>query len=218
MKASSWGRERRGASAGLNRATRTPWGLVGLLVAAGIVAAFHVGKVPPSIPSIRDELDASLGQAGWLLSMVNLIAALGGMAIASTADRFGHRRLILLGTALSVAASGLGAFAGSVDIPQAYRFRLAARKPGMEPSSTPRRVGIMVWFVVWRPPNLRSRWKTISFMRSASNNSVRYSSSNSNCSAFSRAAKVRSNLEVPVSNIQGVASISSQGNLGNGVF
>ena len=89
--------------------------MVGLLVAAGIVAAFHVGKVPPSIPSIRDELGASLGQAGWLLSMVNLIAALGGMAIALTADRFGHRRLILLGTALSVAASGLGAFAGSVD-------------------------------------------------------------------------------------------------------
>jgi MFS family permease len=86
-----------------------------LLVAAGIVAAFHVGKVPPSIPSIREELGASLEQAGWLLSMVNLITALGGMAIALTADRFGHRRLILIGTSLAVAASGLGAFAGSVD-------------------------------------------------------------------------------------------------------
>jgi len=32
---------------------RTPWPLVGLLVAAGVVAAFHVGKMPPSIPSIR---------------------------------------------------------------------------------------------------------------------------------------------------------------------
>ena len=47
---------------------RTPWPLIGLLVAAGVVAAFHVGKVPPSIPSIREELGASLGQAGWLLS------------------------------------------------------------------------------------------------------------------------------------------------------
>ena len=107
---------------GLNRASRTPWGLVGLLVAAGIVAAFHVGKVPPSIPSIREELGASLEQAGWLLSMVNLITALGGMAIALTADRFGHRRLILLGTALSVAASGLGAFAPSVDTLLVGRF------------------------------------------------------------------------------------------------
>src|SRR4029077_6994410 len=107
---------------GLNRASRTPWGLVGLLVAAGIVAAFHVGKVPPSIPSIREELGASLEQAGWLLSMVNLITALGGMAIALSADRFGHRRLILLGTALSVVASGLGALAPSVDTLLVGRF------------------------------------------------------------------------------------------------
>lgn len=84
-------------------------------MAAGIVAAFHVGKVPPSIPSIREELGASLRQAGWLLSTINLITALGGMAIALTADRFGHRRLVLLGTALCFAASLAGAFAGSVD-------------------------------------------------------------------------------------------------------
>jgi MFS family permease len=85
------------------------------LVAAGMVAAFHVGKVPPALPSIREELDASLGQAGWLLSTINLITASGGMAIALTADRFGHRLLVLLGTALCFAASLAGAFAGSVD-------------------------------------------------------------------------------------------------------
>ncbi len=106
----------------MSRVPLTPWGLVGLLVAAGMVAAFHVGKVPPSIPSIRAELGASLGQAGWLLSMVNLITALGGMAIALSADRFGHRRLVLLGTALCVAASGFGAFAGSVDALLVGRF------------------------------------------------------------------------------------------------
>ena len=71
--------------------------------------------MPPSIPSIRDELGASLEQAGWLLSTVNLMTALGGMAIALSSDRFGHRRLILLGTALCFAASALGAFADSVD-------------------------------------------------------------------------------------------------------
>ncbi len=95
---------------------RTPWPLVGLLVAAGVVAAFHVGKMPPSIPSIREELDASLRQAGWLLSTINLVTALGGMAIALTADRFGHRRLVLLGTGLCALASLFGAFAGSVDL------------------------------------------------------------------------------------------------------
>lgn len=95
---------------------RTPWPLVGLLVAAGVVAAFHVGKMPPSIPSIRAELEASLRQAGWLLSTINLVTALGGMAIALTADRFGHRRLVLLGTGLCAVASLFGAFAVDVEL------------------------------------------------------------------------------------------------------
>jgi len=93
---------------------RTPWGLIGLLVVAGIVAAFHVGKVPPALPSIREELGASLRQAGWLLSTINLMTAVGGMAIALTADRFGHRRLVVLGTALCLVASLAGAFVADV--------------------------------------------------------------------------------------------------------
>ena len=94
---------------------RTPWGLIGLLVAAGIVAAFHVGKVPPALPSIRAELGATLRQAGWLLSTVNLISAVGGMAIALTADRVGHLRLVILGTTLSLVASLCGAICTGVD-------------------------------------------------------------------------------------------------------
>src|SRR5471030_1750448 len=94
---------------------RTPWGLIGLLVAAGIVSAFHVGKVPPALPSIRAELGATLRQAGWLLSTVNLISAVGGMAIALTADRVGHLRLVILGTTLSLVASLSGALCTGVD-------------------------------------------------------------------------------------------------------
>jgi MFS family permease len=94
---------------------RTPWGLVGLLVAAGIVAAFQVGKAPPALPSIRADLGATLREAGWLLSTINLMTAVGGMAIALTADRVGHRRLVLLGTALTLVASVAGAFSSDVD-------------------------------------------------------------------------------------------------------
>jgi MFS family permease len=78
--------------------------------------------VPPSIPSIRENLGASLGQAGWLLSMVNLTAAVGGMTIALTVDRFGHRRLVVMGTALCFATSLLGAFASSIDQLMVWRF------------------------------------------------------------------------------------------------
>jgi MFS family permease len=96
--------------------SRTPWDLVGLLVLAGMVAAFHVGKVPPSLPSIRGDIGASLRQAGWLLSVVNLVTAAGGMAIALTADRLGHRRLILFGTTVSLVTSLVGGTVSSVEV------------------------------------------------------------------------------------------------------
>lgn len=94
---------------------RTPWPLIALLIVAGTVAAFHVGKAPPAVPSIRAELGASLREAGWLISTISLTTALGGLAIALTAERFGHRRLVILGTALSCLASLASAFAPSVD-------------------------------------------------------------------------------------------------------
>jgi DHA1 family inner membrane transport protein len=65
------------------------------------------------LPSIRADLGASLREAGWLLSINNLVTAAGGMAIALTADRLGHRRLILFGTALCVATSLVGGTVGS---------------------------------------------------------------------------------------------------------
>lgn len=71
--------------------------------------------MPPALPSLREELGATLRQGGWLLSVVNLITALGGMAIALTADRFGHRRLVILGTAVCLAASLLSTFAHGVE-------------------------------------------------------------------------------------------------------
>ncbi len=54
-------------------------------------------------------------QAGWLLSTVSLMTALTGMAIALSADRLGHRRMVIFGTALCCLASLAGAFAVSVD-------------------------------------------------------------------------------------------------------
>lgn len=87
-----------------------------------MVAAFHVGKVPPSIPSLLKDLRVDLRQAGWLLAMVNLTAAIGGMTIALTVDRFGHRRLVVLGTSLCAVASLLGTLAGSIDLLLVWRF------------------------------------------------------------------------------------------------
>ncbi len=70
--------------------------------------------MPPALPSVRADLGATLRQGGWLLSIINLLAAGTGMMIALTADRLGHRRLIIVGTGVCLATSLLGACAGDI--------------------------------------------------------------------------------------------------------
>ena len=48
------------------------------VIAAGVVAALHVGKLPPALPVLKDVLGISLLQAGFLLSLVQL----AGMTLA----------------------------------------------------------------------------------------------------------------------------------------
>ena len=48
------------------------------IVAAGFMAAMHIGKLPPTVPILQAELGISLVQAGFLLSLVQA----AGMSLA----------------------------------------------------------------------------------------------------------------------------------------
>ena len=52
--------------------------MVMIAIAAGIVAAVQVSKVPPLITLLQTELGLSLVAAGWLASLFNLTGALFG--------------------------------------------------------------------------------------------------------------------------------------------
>jgi len=82
-----------------------------LLVGAGVVAAFQVGKAPPMLLSIRSELGMSLFLTGWILSIFNVIGFLLGSIAGAVADVFGHRRLLLIGFFLQALGSLAGSFA-----------------------------------------------------------------------------------------------------------
>jgi|AntAceMinimDraft_1070359.scaffolds.fasta_scaffold01555_7 predicted MFS family arabinose efflux permease len=78
-----------------------------LVVLAGIVAAMHVGKVAPAIPVLRAQLDVSLVQAGWLLSLSQMAGMLAAVFVGMFADGFGLRRSVLWGLVLLGLLSGL---------------------------------------------------------------------------------------------------------------
>lgn len=82
-----------------------------LVVAGGVAAALHVGKLPTAIPVLRDALQVTLVEAGFLLSLVQFAGMLLGLAVGLAADTLGLRRTMAQGLALLAAASALGAFA-----------------------------------------------------------------------------------------------------------
>lgn len=87
----------------------TSWTIVCMIVAAGIVCAFQIGKAPAALPELRADLGMGLVAAGWVISMFNLLGVGLGMVAGSIADRLGHRRFVLIGLSVLAAASLAGA-------------------------------------------------------------------------------------------------------------
>lgn len=86
-----------------------PAGLV--VVLSGITAALHVGKLPPALTILKDTLDISLLQAGFLVSLVQLAGMSLGLLIGLSTDALGLRRSMTLGLGLLATASLLGGLA-----------------------------------------------------------------------------------------------------------
>lgn len=82
-----------------------------VVILCGVVAAMHIGKMPPAIPALQASLGVTLIQAGFLLSMAQLAGMLVGVLVGALTDGLGLRRSLLSGLVLLAVASGLGAWA-----------------------------------------------------------------------------------------------------------
>lgn len=79
-----------------------------VVILAGVSAALHVGKLPPALPVLREALQLTLVQAGFLLSLVQLAGMTLGLAIGLAADGLGLRRSMLAGLVMLAAAGAAG--------------------------------------------------------------------------------------------------------------
>ena len=79
-----------------------------LVIWVGVSAALHVGKLPPTLPVLREQLGMSLVEAGFLLSMVQTAGMTLGVLVGLGADRLGLRRCMLLGVLLLSVSSLVG--------------------------------------------------------------------------------------------------------------
>ncbi|MBL8333144.1 MAG: MFS transporter, partial [Rubrivivax sp.] len=100
-----------GAAQELSAASPRHGAAAWVVIAAGVAAALHVGKLPPAIPALQQAVGLSLVQAGFLLSMVQLAGMGAGLAVGTLADGLGLRRSLLLGLGLLALTSAAGALA-----------------------------------------------------------------------------------------------------------
>jgi MFS family permease len=99
---------------------RTHWPAVWAAIAAGIIAAACVGKLPPAIPLLRAEFHLSLVAAGWVNSIFNTLSVCTAAFVGVLAGRYGALRFcaaglatMMLGGVLGAAAQGEGALFAS---------------------------------------------------------------------------------------------------------
>lgn len=101
---------------------KTQFAAVAVLVAAGMIAVGHVFKLAPALPIMRQELALGIVAAGWLFAIVNLMAAVTGVAAGALADRFGPARLLLAGLLLALVASAATALVPTAAVVFACRL------------------------------------------------------------------------------------------------
>ena len=89
-------------------AAATRWDIVLMALGAGILAGFQVGKVPPALPVLREDLGLDFVTAGWLTSIYYAIGAVVAVAVGLLSDRAGPRRLMLVGAAFLGVGSLMG--------------------------------------------------------------------------------------------------------------
>src|SRR5215468_7527553 len=90
-----------------------PWVLV-LTSAAQFMGALDALIVSTALPTIKQQLHASIGQLEWTVNAYALTFAVFLMTAAVLGDRFGRRRLFTLGVAVFAASSAACAAAPSI--------------------------------------------------------------------------------------------------------
>src|SRR5436309_16113261 len=83
----------------------TQWRLVWMLILAGVVAAFQIGKAPIAIPLLRQDLGLTLAVASWVVGIYAVVGGTVGLPAGLAINALGARRSLVLGLLVTGIAS-----------------------------------------------------------------------------------------------------------------
>ena len=84
-------------------------GAAWIVIAAGVCAALHVGKLAPAIAVLQSDLGLTLVEAGFLLGLVQGAGMTLGLLVGAWCDGLGARRSLMFGLLLQAGGSLAGA-------------------------------------------------------------------------------------------------------------
>jgi EmrB/QacA subfamily drug resistance transporter len=104
------------AKTGLRRPAWNPtWTLVAASLAL-MMAFLDALVVTTALPTLRHSLHTTLGNLEWTVNAYNLVLACMLLTGAALGDRFGRRKMFVVGVAVFIAASLLAGAAASIDV------------------------------------------------------------------------------------------------------
>jgi len=89
----------------------TRWSAVLAIVGAGVVSALQVGKVIIAAPLLRKDMGLDLASIGALAAVFSILGLVGGIAAGGVINRYGARRMLLVGLAATAVGTVTGAMA-----------------------------------------------------------------------------------------------------------
>lgn len=101
---------------------KTSWASVWVVFAAGLAAGAYICKVPPALPLLRADLGLTLVQSGFIATMFYAMGGLVGVFVGAVVDRYGQKRLALLGLGLMCVGGVAGVFCRNFPELLATRF------------------------------------------------------------------------------------------------
>ncbi len=101
---------------------RTSWSTVAVAVLGGVIAALHIGKLPPALPLMRAELGFGLVAGGFVVSLFNVLTMTTGVLVGGIAEQVGRIRTVIAGLCCLAAGGVLGALAQDLTTLMASRL------------------------------------------------------------------------------------------------
>ncbi len=90
-------------------AAKTRWGVVFVLILAGVVTALQIGKAAIAVPILQRELVLTLVAASWIVGTYGVLGAIGGLPAGILTSLFSARATVIAG----LVAAGIGSLAGA---------------------------------------------------------------------------------------------------------